>query len=274
LSGKNSLCDDFAEWHLLYFAMMKKIMVCLLFASAAATAAADDLYSQAQKLYSQGKFEEAAKIYAEACPQIEGKDKKICLFAEAKALAETGKADLAAAAEPKLLSLISQTEPSDSLFAWLSMEDAKLHAMLGNPARAVRSWNAAQESASPDYFSELFVLCNDIISAYPGNGLSADNCNKVKPADTSLISLPRKKTVPLAAASQWYVQLGAFSSKENAERLVASFKGRNVQLYITELKDRKLFTVRSGYFPSSNDAKIYAEQAIAPIHIDYKIFKD
>jgi len=254
-------------------------------------AANDSLYSEAQKLYSQGKFEAAAKMHADACSNMDGQSKKICLFNEVKALVETGKADLAANAEPKLLLLMSQTEPGDSLFTWLNMEDAKLQTMLGNPVRAVRSWNAAQASASPDYFSELFVICNDIISAYPTNGLSSENCNKIKPSDTTIISLPRKKITPLATApnpqaktqnskpqtsnsNQWYVQLGAFGSKENAERLAEDFNKRGVQLYIMEIKDRKLFSVRTGYFSSSNDASLYAEQKIAPAHKDYKIYKD
>jgi tetratricopeptide (TPR) repeat protein len=256
--------------------MKKLVFILALFSALHAN---DSLYSQAQKLYSQGSFEAAAKIYESACFEMDAKAKKICMFNEARALIETGRTDAATAAELKLLSLMSQTEPSDSLFAWLSLEDAKLQTMLGNPARAVRSWNSAQASASPDYFSELFVLCSDIISAYPNSGLSAENCNKVKPADTSLISLPRKKVIPLGVFSSslsegWYIQLGAFGSKENAERLVADFGKRKVQLYIVELKDRKLFTVRTGVFANINDAKTYAEQIIAPSHKDYKIFKE
>ena len=259
-------------------------MICLL---SFAAYAADSLYSQAQKLYSQKNFEEAAKSYANICPQLAAKEKRICQFNEIKALIESNKTDLASAAEPKLLLMISQTEPNDSLFAELSAEDAKLQIMLNQPVRAVRSWNAAQASASPDYFPELFVLCQDIISAFPENGLTAENCDKVKPADTTLVFLPRKKVTPLATSqpqisrfplpapnsAKWYVQLGAFSSKENAERLVASFKDKGIQLYIAELPDRKLFTVRTGFFASAEEAKIFAEQKIAPTHKDYKIFQ-
>ncbi|MDR3001470.1 MAG: pyrroline-5-carboxylate reductase [Fibromonadaceae bacterium] len=253
---------------------------------------ASDTYSQAQKLYSQGNFGEAAKMYASACPQLEAKEQKVCLFNEVKALVESRKAELVSSAEPKLLLLISQTEPSDSLFTKLSAEDAKLQIMLNNPVRAVRSWRAAQSSASPDFFSELFVLCNDIVSVFPENGLTAENCNRIKPADTNLISLPRNKLTPLSkqpaqqlaqtttppqnnappSQKQWYVQLGAFSSKENADRLVANFKSKGVELYVVELRDRKLFTVRTGFFSTSNDANVYAEQKIAPTHKDYKVF--
>ena len=253
----------------------------------ASFAFANDLYSQAQKLYSQGNFEAAAKSYAEVCPQLEAKERKICLFNEVKALTESNKIDLVRSAEPKLLALISQTEPADSLFAELSTEDAKLQVMLNQPVRAVRSWNAAQTSANIAYFPELFVLCQDIVSSFPNNGLTAENCNRVKPADTTLISLQRKKVVPLVAAAtaatttsqaqqatpqaRWYIQLGAFGSRENAERLVAQFKARGVELYITELTDRKLFAVRTGFFATQNDARIYAEQKIAPA--EYKIFQ-
>ena len=266
-------------------------IICLL---AFAALAADSLYSQAQKLYSQKNFEAAAKIYANVCPQLAGKERKICQFNEIKALVESNKMDLARTAEPKLLLMISQTEPDDSLFAELSAEDAKLQLMLNQPVRAVRSWNAAQASASTDYFSELFVLCHDIISAFPEHGLTTESCDKVKPADTTLISLPRKKITPLAAdqpqpqpqlqpqpnsppptphTSKWYVQLGAFGSKENAERLVANFKDKGVQLYITELPDRKLFTVRTGFFANAEEAKDFAEQKIAPTYKDYKVFQ-
>jgi septal ring-binding cell division protein DamX len=244
----------------------------------------DSLYSQAQKLYSQGNFEAAAGIYGEICNLLDNANqKKICQFNEAKSLIESKKNDLARSAEQKLLLLISQTEPSDSLFAELSAEDAKLQLMLAQPIRAVRSWNAAQASANPDYFSELYVLCCDILSAYPDNGLTTETCNKVKPTDTTLISLPRTKIVPLAASSntqipksqtatlQWYVQLGAFSSKGNAEKLVADFKSKGVQLYITELATKKLFVVRTGYFANQEDAKNYAVQKIAPLHKEYKI---
>jgi len=130
-------------------------IICLL---SFAAYAADSLYSLAQKLYSQKNFEAATKIYANVCPQLAAKEKKICQFNEVKALVESNKIDLANTAEPKLLLLISQTEPDDSLFSELSAEDAKLQTMLNQPIRAVRSWNAAQASASPDYFPELFVL--------------------------------------------------------------------------------------------------------------------
>ncbi len=271
-------------------------IICLLSFTAYA---ADSLYSQARKLYSQKNFEAAAKSYADICPQLSAKEKKICQFNEVKALVESDKMDLAKAAEPKLLLLISQTEPGDSLFSELSAEDAKLQIMLNQPVRAVRSWNAAQASASPDYFPELFVLCQDIVSAFPTNGLNNENCNKVKPSDTTLISLPRKKTTPLpnsqlstpskfstspqlstlnsqlstSSTLKWYVQLGAFGSRENAEKLVASFKDKGVQLYIAELPNRNLFAVRTGFFASAEDAKIFAEQKIAPAHKDYKIFQ-
>jgi len=278
-------------------------IVCLLFFAAYA----DSLYPQAQKLYSQKKFEAAAKSYADICPQLEAKERKICQYNEVNALIESDKAELARAAEPKLLLLISQTEPDDSLFSKLSAEDAKLQIMLNQPVRAIRSWNAAQASASPDYFSELFVLCRDMVSAFPENNLTQEDCNKVKPTDTTLLSLPRKKIVPLVTNNQqpttpnsqpstlnsqpttpnpqlstlnsqlstpkWYVQLGAFGSKENAERLVANFKDRGVQLYITELSDKKLFTVRTGFFENAEDAKNFAEQKIEPTHKDYKIFQ-
>jgi cell division septation protein DedD len=97
-----------------------------------------------------------------------------------------------------------------------------------------------------------------------------------------LISIPRKKIIPISISiapvkeeksSKWYVQLGAFGSKENAEKLVADFKNRGVQLYVTELADRKLFVVRTGVFESADAAKIFAEQKIAPTYKDYKIFQ-
>ncbi|MCL2259835.1 MAG: SPOR domain-containing protein [Fibromonadales bacterium] len=241
----------------------------------AVVAFANDMYSQAQKLYSQGNFEAAAKSYAEACPKFEEKERKICLFNEVKALMESNRLDAVRTAEPKLLLLISQTEPADSLFAELSATDAKVQVMLNQPVRAVRSWNAAQSSANTAYFPELFVLCGDIVAAYPNNGLTVENCNRVKPADTTMISLQRKKVVALregsvapvaqsAPAGKWYIQLGAFGSKENADRMVAEYKGRGVELYIVELTDRKLFAVRTGFFSTQHDARIYAEQKIAP----------
>jgi glycerophosphoryl diester phosphodiesterase len=261
-------------------------IICLLAPCAFATL--DSLYTQAQKLYSQRDFEAAAKAYASVCSQLEAKEKKICQFNEVKALVESNKIDLIRAAEPKLFSLISQTEPNDTLFTEMNAEDSKLQIMLNQPTQAIRSWNAAQASASTDYFSELFVICRDIISAFPKNELTSENCNKIKPADTSLISLPRKKITPSGAIthytkeatpakegkpSKWYVQLGAFGNKENAEKLVSDFNSRGVQLYVTEVADRKLFVVRTGLFESADAAKIFAEQKIAPTHKDYKIFQ-
>jgi septal ring-binding cell division protein DamX len=235
----------------------------------------------AQKLYSQGAFAEAAKAYSSICPQLEAREKGACLFKEIKALAESKKTETVQAAQEKLLQLLSQTEPSDSLFAELNAEAAKLQIMLKQSAMAVRSWNAAQASANSDYFPELFVLCQDIVSAFPGSGLTSENCNKVKPTDTSLVSLQRKKIVPLGQAptpnsqsSKWYVQLGAFGAKENAEKLVTNFKQKGVQLYVVEISDKKLFAVRTGNFANAEDAKNYAEQKIKPSHEDYKVFQN
>jgi len=278
---------------------MKNFIFGIIFFSAVfafAASVTDSLNSQAQKLYSQGNFEAAAKNYADICPQIVENEKKICQFNEVRALIESQKIDLLRVAEPKLLLLISQTEPNDSLFAELSAEDSKLQIMLNQPVRAVRSWNAAQASANMDFFPKLFVLCQDIVSAFPSNGLNAEHCSRVKPADTSLISLPRKKVVPLnipntpaatpatpppppppapVKEGKWYVQLGAFGLRENAERLVADFKSRGVELYIVELEltERKLFAVRTGFFVNAEDAKLFAEQKIEPTHKDYKIFQ-
>jgi len=263
-------------------------------------ASADSLYSQAQKLYGQGNFEAAAKAYAGLCSMLEGKDKKTCQLNETRSLVEANKINLAREAEPKLLWLISETEPNDTLFSELSALDAKLQIMLDQPVRAVRSWKAANASASVDFFPQVYVLCRDIVSAYPGSGLTTENCDKVKPADTSLLSLPRKKITPLPNASQpavvhyqstqaptpapvpastpsgakkWYVQLGAFGAKENADKLVADFKNKGVQLYIVELTDRKLFTVRAGEFTTKDDAENFAVQKIAPTHKEYKILQ-
>jgi hypothetical protein len=261
-------------------------LICVAFALLQAAAVTDSLFSQAQKLYSQGNFEEAAKVYGNLCAQLSIKEKKLCQFKEIKALAESAKQEIIFAAEEKLLSLLSQTEPNDSLFAELSAEDVKLQIMLGQPARAVRSWNAAQASANINYLSELFVLCADIVSAYPESGLTKEHCNKVKPADTSLISLPRKKIVPLeiekpqapaqaqAQAKKWYVQLVALSSKENAEKMVADYKQKGIQLYVAEVvsAERTLFAVRAGNFENRQEAEAFAEQKIAPSHKDYKIF--
>jgi len=275
---------------------MKRIIfctVCLLTSFVFVFAApVDSLYSQAQKLYSQGNFEAAAKTYAGICATLEAKEKKTCQLNEARSLIESNKINLAREAEPKLLWLISETEPNDSLFAELSALDAKLQIMLDQPVRAVRSWKAAQASASVDYFAQIYVLCQDIVSAYPTSGLTTDNCNKTKPADTTLLALPRKKITPLVSAptsapttisapppithygsKKWYVQLGAFSSKENAEKLVADFKTKGVQLYMMELTERKLFTVRTGDFSSKDDAENYATQKIAPTHKDYKVLQ-
>jgi cell division septation protein DedD len=269
---------------------MKKIVLCVVCLLAsfvfAFASSADSLYSQAQKLYGQGNFEAAAKTYAGICSMLEAKEKKICLLSEAKSLIEANKINLAREAEPKLLLLISQTEPNDSLFAELSALDAKLQVMLNQPVRAVRSWKSAQASASVDYFPQIYVLCQDIVAAYPTHGLTAENCAQIKPADTSLLSLPRKKVAPFSsippqtpvhyapsASKKWYVQLGAFSAKENAEKLVADFKNRGVQLYIMELTDRKLFTVRTGDFATKDDAENFAAQKITPTHKDYKVLQ-
>jgi len=274
-------------------------LICAAFALLQAATVTDSLFSQAQKLYSQGNFEEAAKAYSNICAQLGMKEKKICQFKEIKALAESAKQEIIAAAEEKLLSLLSQTEPNDSLFAELSAEDVKLQIMLGQPMRAIRSWNAAQASANVNYFSELFVLCTDIVSAYPESGLTKEQCNKVKPADTSLISLPRKKIVPLdppvqapapaqaqapvkapvqapaqAQTKKWFVQLVALSSKENAEKMVADYKQKGIQLYVAEVvsAERTLFAVRAGNFENKQEAETFAEQKIAPVHKDYKVF--
>ena len=117
----------------------------------------------------------------------------------------------------------------------------------------------------------------------------------MKPADTSLVSLPRNKIAPLAASqapattpqaqaqtqtqasssqpSKWFIQLGAFGSKENAEKLVADFKPRDVLLYVVEVPSagRTLYAVRTGTFQNKQDAETYAEQKIAPHHKDYKV---
>jgi hypothetical protein len=263
------------------------VSVFCFFASAAGASTADSLYSLAQKLYSKGEFAEAARVYGSACPQLDIKEVPTCLFKEVRALAESKKIDAVKAAEEKLMQLLSKAEPSDSLFTELNAEAAKLQIMLKQSAGAVRSWNAAQASASSDYFPELFVLCKDIVSAFPNAGLTSEHCNKAKPADSNFVSLQRKAIVPLgksppAAASnassqpsqKWYVQLGAFSSKENAEKLVADFKQKGVPLLIVEIPDKKLFAVRSKTFANAEEANVFAEQKIKPAYENYKVFQN
>ncbi|GHV14582.1 hypothetical protein AGMMS49938_10970 [Fibrobacterales bacterium] len=274
---------------------------CIIALSLFNFAFADSRTENADKLFAQGNFEAAAAAYNSVCTSLNPKDKKLCLFSEVKSLMETKKIENAQKAEIKLVSLLSQTEPSDSLFSPLFAADTRLQIMLSQPERAVRSWNTTVQSANSDFFPTIYLTCLDLIENFPSNGLTNENCQKVRPADTTLISLPRTKTAPLVKVTAvpaakpptspspvqdtrtangtttppqnqgCLIQLGAFGNRANAEKLVSDFAKKSVPLNIAETPGSALFIVRSDKFATQVEAAAFAEQKIAPFHHDYKI---
>ena len=69
-----------------------------------------------------------------------------------------------------------------------------------------------------------------------------------KPAAKSEVTKPAEKPAPTSATGMWAVQLGSFSSQENAEKLAADLRSQGYAAFLSQLQtgSGKLHRVRIG----------------------------
>jgi cell division septation protein DedD len=99
----------------------------------------------------------------------------------------------------------------------------------------------------------------DVPAAPPLEQLARD-LEQQAPVAPKVLSKPAEAPAP---AGEFTIQMGAFSSKANADRLAAKFKGQDIEAYVASGKDsrgRTLYYVRSGSFDSREKARAAADR--------------
>ncbi|HEY4338582.1 MAG TPA: SPOR domain-containing protein [Steroidobacteraceae bacterium] len=121
------------------------------------------------------------------------------------------------------------------------------------PVAASTSVRQASEPAAPDSASPAVASAPSVVNGSPQPALRAPETPAPRTAapPTTHPGRPRPPAPPAAAphgASAWTVQLGTFSSRENAARLVASLKAHGFSASVSDAtrNGHKLFRVRVG----------------------------
>jgi hypothetical protein len=258
--------------------------------------AQDSTLVQAQKLYAQGRYAEAALAFGGQNP-----------LEAARAylqIADTAQVNQAA----RLLdSLLMRMEPEDSLYAHALLLRTGASIRQGNFAQAARTWRQASDFSRQGLALETVQLCEDI-SAQSAE-LSQTACDAVQNRDRELLPSPMPKhaqlkpvqakpaaaappaaapvaakpapqtsapkasaptasaPAPKASTGKYVLRLGVFGVKVNAEGLIQKYSGK-VPLALAPRADGK-FAVVTGAFRSKEEALLFGEQTLKPLGQDF-----
>lgn len=102
-------------------------------------------------------------------------------------------------------------------------------------------------------------------SAAPAGGSKESSVSGTKETSTAV-------TKSNSAKSYWFLQLGAFGVKSNAEILVNNLKKRGIASSIEERQGetKTLFVVQTGNFESKDQAVDFGAQKLTPLNIEFR----
>jgi cell division septation protein DedD len=265
--------------------------------------------ADAQKAYVAGNWKEAAAAYEKVCPTLADSAKTECYLWNVLALSQTGVTADFSKAGKRLDSLIAKTSPQNTIYSDLMMTKAQFQLYLGKHEKAAESLNHAIETAQPRQVTVLQKVCT-AVQARVKNDILDSNCKKlnnpeafaqakpsaaVQPAAVTqpVVQTPEQvkpepnpvkasaepaKTVPEPATSTqketWYLQLGAFGVKGNADLLVSNLKKRGITAKIEERpgETKTLYVVQTGDFDSKEKAIDFGAQKLAPLNVEFRAF--
>ena len=252
--------------------------------------------ADAQKAYVAGNWKEAATAYEAACPKEPDSLKTECLLWNVLALSQTGNAKDFSKAGKRLDSLIQKTSPQHKVYADLLMTKAQFQLYLGRYEKAAEDLVSAIETSQPHQAVVLQKVCSAVQAKVKKEALD-EACKKLSspdavaekkaqpPAAVQPQSAPAKvqssaKTEPSSSsiASQgngsWYLQLGAFGVKSNAEFLVSNLKKRGIESSIEERvgETKTLYVVQTGYFETKEKAIDFGAEKLSPLNIEFRAY--
>ena len=252
--------------------------------------------ADAQKAYVAGNWKQAATSFEQACPKEPDSLKTECLLWNVLALSQTGNAKDFSKAGKRLDSLIQKTSPQHKVYADLLMTKAQFQLYLGRYEKAAEDLVSAIETSQPHQAVVLQKVCSAVQAKVKKEALD-EACKKLSspdalaekkaqpPAAVQPESTPAKvqssaKTEPSSSsiASQgnggWYLQLGAFGVKSNAEFLVSNLKKRGIESSIEERvgETKTLYVVQTGNFETKEKAIDFGAEKLSPLNIEFRAY--
>ncbi|WP_290744252.1 SPOR domain-containing protein [Fibrobacter sp. UBA4309] len=259
--------------------------------------------ADAQKAYVAGKWKEAAAAYEAACPREPREKQPECFLWDVLALSQTGNAQSFKIAGKRLDSLIQTTSPQNTIYADLMMTKAQFQMYLGKFDGASESLIHAIETSQPNQKAVLQKVCTALQAktkkeslveackrldsasvstqekAQPPAAVQTAAPEKSKTAEPAKVETPAgaepvKSAEPAKSTESWYLQLGAFGVKANADLLVSNLKKRGISCTIEERKGetKTLFVVLTGNFETKEKAIDFGAQKLAPLNVEFRAF--
>ena len=250
--------------------------------------------ADAQKAYVAGKWKEAAAAYEVACPKEPDSLKAECYLWNVLALSQTGNAQSFKIAGKRLDSLIQTTNPQKSIYADLLMTSAQFRLYMGKYDLAAEDLVRAIETSHPNQAPVLQKVCSAVQAKTKKENLN-EACAKLSQTDSIVTEkaqppaavqpvqevkpAPAKPESSSAAVSanqggNWYLQLGAFGVKANAEFLVNNLKKRGITCSIEERvgETKTLYLVQSGNFETKEKAIDFGAEKLTPLNIEFRAY--
>ena len=248
--------------------------------------------ADAQKAYVAGKWQEAATAYEAACPKEPDSLKAECYLWDVLALSQTGNAQSFKIAGKRLDSLIQKANPQKAIYADLLMTSAQFRLYMGKYDLAAEDLVRAIETSHPNQVTVLQKVCAAVQPKVKNERLSEACGNLGKPAPAtaekaqppaavqpakeekaaSAEVVPEKKAQP--QDGNWYLQLGAFGVKSNAEFLVNNLKKRGIECTIEERvgETKTLYLVQSKNFETKEKAIDFGAEKLTPLNIEFRAY--
>ena len=128
----------------------------------------------------------------------------------------------------------------------------------------MNSFNAIGEADSARYYGLI------IKSMFPKIDIGVDNFNEKNKPLAQVFNFNKKRRIDLGP---YVIQMGAFSTKENAKRLKLQITqlGHDVSISNVESNGRTLYAVRVNRFKTKNRAEIIGRDIKSKIGADYRV---
>ena len=128
----------------------------------------------------------------------------------------------------------------------------------------INSFNAIGQADSARYYALI------IKSMFPKVNIGVDNFNEKNKPLAQVFNFNKKRRMDLGP---YVIQMGAFSTRENAKRLKLQITqlGHDVSISNVESNGRTLYAVRVNRFKTKNRAEIIGRDIKSKIGVDYRV---
>jgi cell division septation protein DedD len=247
----------------------------------------ESCFKIAQYYYARALYGEASGQFTK-CAALPGSqaltEKSLYWGALAAHLASAKNPGLKSHSDSLLNQLLAQLEPENQGFMPAMVLKTRLSLKDKDFGLAERSFETARKFSGKNLSEEMRALCSEVFKGVQ-KPAPADCNSAVKPTPTGtkvqatkLDSEPSPLS-PLAKTEKnnlghepWVLQLGAFSSKANAERLQKSLseKGITVFINVRNSPDLTLYLIQTEPFPSRQLAESFGNEKLLPNNIVFQ----